>query len=69
MRNWLNDKHPRSGPLYDSGIACQMACGVFQSRAFENYLIFYRPRENGIELIRVLHGARDLATLFAEEET
>ena len=25
-----------------------------------NYVIFYRPRSDGIELIRVLHGARDI---------
>jgi toxin ParE1/3/4 len=31
---------------------------------FKNHLIFYRPVENGIEVIRVLHGARDLESLF-----
>ena len=31
---------------------------------FENYLIFYRPVEEGIEVIRVLHGARDLNGIF-----
>lgn len=29
-----------------------------------NYIIFYRPMENGIEIVRVLHGARDLPPLF-----
>ena len=29
-----------------------------------NYLLFYRPTQNGVELIRVLHGARDLRRLF-----
>ena len=28
------------------------------------YVIFYRPLENGIEIVRVLHGARDLPPLF-----
>lgn len=27
---------------------------------FENYLVFYRPSSAGIEVIRVLHGARDI---------
>jgi toxin ParE1/3/4 len=27
-----------------------------------NYLIFYRPLTDGIQLIRVLHGARDTQT-------
>jgi toxin ParE1/3/4 len=29
-----------------------------------NYLIFYRPTENGIIVIRVLHGSRDLPELL-----
>ena len=28
------------------------------------YIIFYRPSRGGIELARVLHGARDLDLLF-----
>lgn len=29
-----------------------------------SYLIFYRQIENGIEILRILHGARDLEALF-----
>lgn len=29
-----------------------------------NYVIFYRPIDHGIRLVRVLHGARDLGQLF-----
>ena len=29
-----------------------------------NYLLFYRPAPDGIHLIRVLHGARDLRRQF-----
>lgn len=29
-----------------------------------NYLIFYEPRETGIGLVRVLHGARKIEDLF-----
>ena len=32
-----------------------------------NYLVFYRPRPDGIELLRVLHGARDLEALFEHD--
>ncbi|MGO8836791.1 MAG: type II toxin-antitoxin system RelE/ParE family toxin [Limisphaerales bacterium] len=28
------------------------------------YIIFYRPMENGVEIARVLHGARDIPPLF-----
>ncbi len=29
-----------------------------------NYLLFYRPIAQGIELVRVAHGARDIEALF-----
>jgi toxin ParE1/3/4 len=32
-----------------------------------NYLLFYRPIPDGIELVRVLHGARNLSRLFGRE--
>ena len=31
-----------------------------------NYLIFYRLMNNGIEIVRVLHGSRDLPSQFDE---
>ncbi|MYL85219.1 type II toxin-antitoxin system RelE/ParE family toxin [Desulfovibrio aerotolerans] len=30
------------------------------------YIIFYRPIADGIEVVRVLHGSRDLDALFDE---
>ena len=36
-------------------------------KGFENYLIFYRSTPRGIEVIRVLHGARDIDAIFAGE--
>jgi toxin ParE1/3/4 len=34
---------------------------------FRKYLVFYRPVADGIEIVRVLHGARDIASILAEE--
>jgi plasmid stabilization system protein ParE len=31
-------------------------------------LIFYRPSESGIEIVRVLHGAQDVAAIIGDEE-
>lgn len=33
-----------------------------------HYLIFYLPLEDGIEVVRVLHGARDWEPLFDLDE-
>jgi len=35
-----------------------------RSFAIGNYVIFYRPMENGVEIARVLHGAREFPPLF-----
>ncbi len=34
---------------------------------FKNYLIFYYNRPNKVEIVRVLHAARDLPTILAGE--
>jgi len=33
---------------------------VWRIKGFENHLIFYRQVADGIEVVRVLHGARDI---------
>jgi toxin ParE1/3/4 len=35
-----------------------------RSFAVGNYVIFYRESANGIEVARVLHGRRDIPSLF-----
>jgi toxin ParE1/3/4 len=33
-------------------------------KGFPNHLIFYRPIGDGIDVVRVLHAARDIESLF-----
>jgi len=33
-------------------------------RHFEHYLIFYRPRTDGIDVVRVIHAAQDIKSIF-----
>lgn len=40
---------------------------VFRIIGFERHLVFYRPTDGGIEIVRVLHGARDLGSVLEEE--
>jgi toxin ParE1/3/4 len=40
-----------------------LATGL-RSLAVNNYVIFYRPVSDGIQVIRVLHGARDIPAIF-----
>ena len=36
-------------------------------RDFEKHLVFYRPIVGGIELVRVLHSARDTSAILGQE--
>lgn len=38
-------------------------------RVFKNCLIFYRATESEVEVLRVLHGARDLEAILDEDST
>lgn len=33
-------------------------------KGFENWLIFYQPKQNGIEVVHLIHGARDIEGLL-----
>jgi toxin ParE1/3/4 len=36
------------------------------SEGFEKILLFYFPLQDGVDLVRVIHGSRDLRQLFEE---
>jgi toxin ParE1/3/4 len=48
-------KHPRLAEIRS-----------FRVSGFDNYLIFYRRVPEGIQVLHVYHGARDLESLFGE---
>jgi toxin ParE1/3/4 len=33
-------------------------------KGFENWLIFYLPMRNGVEIVHLIHGARDIESLL-----
>jgi toxin ParE1/3/4 len=61
-------RNPLMGPTCYSGVPSLHGLRRFPVAQFEQFLIFYLPTADGIDVIRVLHGARDLDRLFAEEE-
>ena len=58
---------PRLGVIRDFDLPLLTGMRMWKLKGFEDYLIFYRPIEAGIEVLKVIHGSRDLPTLFAEE--
>ena len=51
---------PELGAVFESVNPVLSNLRVWSIHGFQSYLIFYRPSERGIEVVRVLHGARDL---------
>ncbi len=37
-----------------------------RSFPFEHYLVFYRVPEDAVEIVRIIHGARDLGAIFGD---
>lgn len=55
---------PLLGGVCESDHPALVGLRLWPIRGFENWLILYRSLEDGIEVVRVFHGARDLESLF-----
>ena len=55
------ERHPFGGRSRD-----ELRAGL-RSLLSDPYVIFYRVRDGVPEIVRVLHGRRDLDAIFAEE--
>jgi toxin ParE1/3/4 len=60
----LLSSRPKLGRVIKFGGRSLTGMRMFPLKGFPEQLVFYRPVEDGIEIIRVLHGARDLESLF-----
>ena len=58
---------PGIGTLWGSERPALDAVRFFPVTRFRNHLIFYRQVEGGIEVVRVLHGARELPAILEAE--
>lgn len=57
---WLLADHPLLGERRE-----ELRPGL-RSFPCGNYVIFYRPRTDGIEVLAVVHGARDIGAVFPD---
>lgn len=58
---------PEMGVLLGHGILTMAEMRYFPVDQFRKYLAFYRPIEGGIEIVRILHGSRDISAIIADE--
>ncbi len=57
---------PKLGVSRDFGLSILAEMRLWKPKGFDDYLIFYRPIQDGIEVMKVIHGSRDLPMLFVE---
>jgi len=41
---------------------------IWLVKGFEKYLVFYRPTDDVVEILQVLHAARDIDSILSGEE-
>jgi len=55
---------PKMGPLCGFHKPATRRIRRWPVKGFENWLIFYQVRRYGVEVVHVLHGARDIESLL-----
>jgi toxin ParE1/3/4 len=57
---------PRMGRRWDSTLAHLQDVRLWRVKGFENWLVFYLPLADGVEILRVIHGARNLDDVLVD---
>lgn len=58
---------PTLGGEWESSRPNQTGLRAWPIRGFENYVIIYRPLRDGVAIVRVIHGARDMDSILSNE--
>ena len=58
---------PGMGRLWESSHRRLEGVRVRRIHGFEKWMVFYRPLERGVEILHVLHDARDIERILEEE--
>lgn len=58
---------PGLGPKWDPPIRKFPELRFWPIKGFRNYLVIYRPVSNTVEILRVLHGAREIGRVLDSE--
>jgi toxin ParE1/3/4 len=58
--------HPHGGPRVPRAPKRLLGLRFFPIKGFRNYLIFYLPIRDGVDVVRVLHGARRVGPILKD---
>ena len=61
---FLVSRFPLLASMPEMGRSRDDLASHLRSFPVKSYVIFYRPADIGVEIVRVLHGARDFPPLF-----
>jgi len=64
----LRESFPKLAKFPQMGKLRGELAPFLRSFPVKNYLIFYRPIDEGIEIVRILHGSQDIETIFQDED-
>jgi toxin ParE1/3/4 len=59
---------PEMGTVWEAENPAFAGVRYFAIPRYPNYVIFYRPLSDGVEIVHILHGARDLRGFLAAGE-
>jgi len=62
----IRDKCLKIAGFPEAGRARNELIINLRSFPFKKYVIFYMPMANGIEVLRIVHGSRDIPQIFDE---
>jgi toxin ParE1/3/4 len=61
-------QHPQMGRLCGFTRPNTRRLRRWPVRGFDNWLIFYQPRRDGVEIVHVMHGARDIDAMLGPRQ-
>jgi toxin ParE1/3/4 len=62
----LLERFPLLGSIAPAAELAEIGLRVYRLKRFRNHLVLYLPLSDGIEVVRVIDGRRDLGRLFDE---
>ena len=65
----IKQQFKRLADFPNMGQSCNQLSEGLRRFPIEDYLIFYRPISNGVEIVRVVSGYRHIEAIFADQES
>ena len=59
-------RHPQLGRVVELKGSLVAGARMLRVSDFPKHLVFYRVSKRGVEVLRIIHGARDIDALFEE---